>query len=317
MKTGDVAHTSYTVCGSASSFMVRLVWLYDTIVNDTSVRPSTRISERCDLWLYIYIHLSPSGSIDYYSISIRCTCCRSRHHRVSYRYGLGCVSVLMSISFNLHTWYTFSRGMTIMSVAAVDHQRHIGWTMAIAASEPHRNTMYPALGHDAPSYSQSDMMLFLTLNRSDSRGLCLIRIEDNYTCLWAPIFDAILEVTRSAHCWWPIEFFCRVIIVLLRQRLSHVCNSCVPVNRQLLLPCVLQRQWFGQTQLNKASKIARNRSRVIFSRWSTNHSRNDSSGTCWGHHVYLLILLVSIPGTFLRVLYNIHHIVFARELEGK
>ena len=91
------------VCGPAGSFMVRHIRLYDTIVNDTSFRPSTRISERCDLWLYIYIHLIPSGAIDYSSISTRCTYRRSCHHRVSYRYGIGCVPVLMSISFGLHS----------------------------------------------------------------------------------------------------------------------------------------------------------------------------------------------------------------------
>ena len=41
-----------TVCGPVGSFMARHNRLYDTIVNGTSVRPSTRISEQCDLSLF-------------------------------------------------------------------------------------------------------------------------------------------------------------------------------------------------------------------------------------------------------------------------
>ena len=149
------------------SVMVALIWLYDTIVNDTSFRPSTRVSERCDLWLYIVIHLSPSGSIDYSSTSIRCTYCRSCHYRVSYRYRLGCVSCLDKHLLWLAYVENFLGGMTIMSVAAVDPQHHIAWTMPLAASEPHRNTIYPAFGHDTPSHSQS--VLFAAL-LSDTNG---------------------------------------------------------------------------------------------------------------------------------------------------
>ena len=61
--------------------------------------------------------------------------------------------------------------------------------------------------------------------------------------------------------------------------------------------------------------------RVFFSRSSEHHSRNDSSSsTSWSHdsHVFSHSRTLVVPGTFLRVLYNIHHhVAFARELEEK
>ena len=63
------------------------------------------------------------------------------------------------------------------------------------------------------------------------------------------------------------------------------------------------------------------RVRVFFRRSSEHHSRNDSStSTSWSHdsHVFSHSRTLVVPGTFLRVLYNIHHhIAFARELEEK
>ena len=60
--------------------------------------------------------------------------------------------------------------------------------------------------------------------------------------------------------------------------------------------------------------------RVFFRRSSEHHSRNDSSSssTSWSHesHVLSHSRTLVVPGTFLRVLYNIHHhVAFARELE--
>ena len=61
--------------------------------------------------------------------------------------------------------------------------------------------------------------------------------------------------------------------------------------------------------------------RVFFRRSSEHHSRNDSSSsTSWSHdsHVFSHSRTLVVPGTFLRVLYNIHHhVAFARELEEK
>ena len=62
--------------------------------------------------------------------------------------------------------------------------------------------------------------------------------------------------------------------------------------------------------------------RVFFRRSSVHHSRNDSSsGTYWSHdsHVFTRSRTLVVPGTFLRVLYNIihQHVAFARELEEK
>ena len=61
--------------------------------------------------------------------------------------------------------------------------------------------------------------------------------------------------------------------------------------------------------------------RVFFRRSSEHHSRNDSSSsTSWSHgsHVFSHSRTLVVRGTFLRVLYNIHHhVAFARELEEK
>ena len=61
--------------------------------------------------------------------------------------------------------------------------------------------------------------------------------------------------------------------------------------------------------------------RVFFRRSWEHHSRNDSSSsTSWSHdsHVFFHSCTLIVPGTFLRVLYNIHHqVAFARELEEK
>ena len=62
--------------------------------------------------------------------------------------------------------------------------------------------------------------------------------------------------------------------------------------------------------------------RVFFRLSPEHHSRNDSSSsTSWSHdspHVFSHRRTLVVPGTFLRVLYNIHHHVdFARELEEK
>ena len=61
--------------------------------------------------------------------------------------------------------------------------------------------------------------------------------------------------------------------------------------------------------------------RVFFRRSSEHHSRNDSSiSTSWSHdsHVFSHSRTLVVPGTFLRVLYNIHHhVAFAKELEEK
>ena len=58
--------------------------------------------------------------------------------------------------------------------------------------------------------------------------------------------------------------------------------------------------------------------RVFFRRSSEHHSRNNSSSsTSWSHDSHVSRTLV-VPGTFLRVLYNIHHhVAFARELEER
>ena len=62
--------------------------------------------------------------------------------------------------------------------------------------------------------------------------------------------------------------------------------------------------------------------RVFFRRSSEHHSRNDSSSsTSWSHDSHVFFShsrTLVVPGTFLRVLYNIHHhVAFARELEEK
>ena len=61
--------------------------------------------------------------------------------------------------------------------------------------------------------------------------------------------------------------------------------------------------------------------RVFFRRSSEHHSRNDSSSsTSWSHnsHLFSHSRTLVVPGTFLGVLYNIHHhVAFARELEEK
>ena len=62
--------------------------------------------------------------------------------------------------------------------------------------------------------------------------------------------------------------------------------------------------------------------RVFLRQSSEHHSRNNSSSsTSWSHdsHVFSHSRTLVVPGTFLRVLYNIihHHVAFARELEEK
>ena len=62
------------------------------------------------------------------------------------------------------------------------------------------------------------------------------------------------------------------------------------------------------------------RVRVFFRRSSEHHSRNDSSSsTSWSHdvHVFSDSHISVVPGTFLRVLYNIHHHVAFARVEGK
>ena len=61
--------------------------------------------------------------------------------------------------------------------------------------------------------------------------------------------------------------------------------------------------------------------RVFFRRSSEHHSRNDSSSSTsrsYDSRVFSHSRTLVVPGTFLRVLYNIHHhVAFARELEEK
>ena len=64
------------------------------------------------------------------------------------------------------------------------------------------------------------------------------------------------------------------------------------------------------------------RVRVFFRRSLEHRSRNDSSSssTSWSHdsHVFSHSHTLVVTGTFLRVLYNIHHrVAFTRELEEK
>ena len=65
----------------------------------------------------------------------------------------------------------------------------------------------------------------------------------------------LFSMLRVAHIVDEPLIFRRVIIVLLRQRLSHVYHSCVPVNHQVLLPSILQRQQLGQTQLTMRFRL--------------------------------------------------------------
>ena len=56
--------TLHACCSPLVSLMFHLFWLYDTIVNDTSVQPSTCIPERYHLETHTYIDLSPTGWIN-------------------------------------------------------------------------------------------------------------------------------------------------------------------------------------------------------------------------------------------------------------
>ena len=177
--------------------MVALIWLYDTIVNDTSLR---RVNA-C-LWtlrpFIIYFYPSQPFWLDrlfQYQYTVYVLPLLSSQGYVSLSFKL-CVCLDEHL-FLFALVENFLGGMTIMSVAAVDPQHHIGWTMALAASG--------LIGIKFPQ--RSVMILYLTLNWSGSRRFCLRRIEGNDTYFWALILNVSLEVTRSAHCWWTIDLF--------------------------------------------------------------------------------------------------------------
>lgn len=70
---------------------------------------------------------------------------------------------------------------------AVYPEHHLGWMIAIAASEPHRNAICPALGNYASSLSQP--VRFGALMSSTNRWHCTYR--------WALILYALLEITKA------------------------------------------------------------------------------------------------------------------------
>ena len=205
--------------------MFRLIRLYDTIVNDTSFRPSTRVPldvAKCDCtFISISTPLARSTTpTSVYGIPITALVIT----------GLA-VAIVEVVHLSWLAYLSISKRGTLPARhahhVAVDPQHHTGWTMAIAASELHRNTIYPVLGHNTPSLSiYSIRGAFVSYESKAMIPFCE---------LWYLMLYSRLHVAHIVE----EPLIVRVIIVLLRQRLSHLHDSCVLVNRRLPLPSVL------------------------------------------------------------------------------
>ena len=102
-------------------------------------------------------------------------------------------SVLISICFDFHTRNT--------SCEACSSCR--GWLLAPHRLNDGNGGVRISSECNLPRVSSK---YSFSLNMFDSWRLCLVRIEGNDTYWWALIFDALLEVTHSAHYWATIDF---------------------------------------------------------------------------------------------------------------